>query len=195
MSEQTIDIGGIMKKKLSVWCVILLIIIGILLALFYMKEDNQTTLSDLLIEIFSSFLGFGLALVANDISDVIKTNNECLLLITNLHTELLNVKTALEDIDENLCWINPIKIPYLKSSIQTQKIALLSNKPYDTIHTRLIELEDTIDDYNAWHKLITESVAYSNGNKNRDISGKIHEIKESITSKIDSLIIEITKYL
>ncbi len=183
-----------MKRKMKNWIVIIVVICGVILFTFNMVKNEEISLADVAIEIFASFAGFGLALLADAISDGIKENNERIQLLSNIKDEMIKVKTDINEIQQNLCWINPIKTPYLKSSIHTQKIALLSKSPYELIHKQLLDLEDLIDDYNAWHNLLTQGIVYS-GNNSINITDNILLIKDRICLSIDLLIVDFNKLL
>lgn len=182
-----------MKRKI----VIVATIFGIAVSIFLMVLcifQKHVSITDLILEIFASFMGFGLALIASEISEKIKEYSERVNLLSNIYKELIVVKNTIEKIDPNLCWIKPLKVPYLKSSIQTQKIALLSSKKYDKIHNNLLELEDLIEDYNLWHELLTKSTAYSGGNRTFIITNETQEIGKDIICHIENILTGLSKF-
>lgn len=182
-----------MKKRSIIWLIIAAFIVIYVIFLYRMMNNNAVSWADLFIEIFASFMGFGLALVADELSDNAKLSSDRDQLIANIRDELIMTQNTVDNLDVSLFWINPIKIPYLKSSLQTQKIALLCDKPYDIIHKHLLELDDLVEDYNAWHGLITQS-AVINGVQ-IELSNKIEDLKKELINKIDLVISELNEFV
>ena len=177
-----------MKNIVKISTLILLIAFLITCIVLYVVFDVSIGLSDLYTEAIAAFFGFGAALVGNEITERIAEIHERKHLLEELQKELCTIQKELPQINSYDLKITPLKAPCLKNTINSQKIALLSSSRYIGIQRQLLQLDEIIDDYNEWNKLVATGVVISGRNYSNAVSSELDKLKESISQKIDKTI-------
>ena len=177
-----------MKKIIKVAIFIFFISLLITCVALYIVFDVSIELSDLYTEAIAAFFGFGAALVGSEITERIAENHEKKQLLDELQKELRILQKELPKINPSALKITPLKAPCLKNTIKSQKIALLSSNGYTDIQRQLLQLDEIIDDYNEWNKLVATGVVVSGRNYSSAVSSELDKLKSNISEKIDETI-------
>lgn len=141
-----------------------------------------------LLEILTTFLGFGLAILGEKLYDSYKNKKECKRLLVSFKSEFRKIIESIRIIEASPTarWIKPIKTPVWDSVVSTDKIALIDNLIW---FPKLYDLYDDIRDYNEWHLLRTNYLYFKEDNTlPEEIADVLEKAKKDILSKIDEIV-------
>lgn len=151
------------------------------------EEASSTSLvidwTSILLELFAAFLGFGLAILGERITDKINTRNAIKEQKKLLKEELEKVLNDLKAYNIETLDVQPIKIPVWDSAINTGQVSLFD------FNTRniLFRTFNFINEFNSWC-LIHTNYFFEKGEKNQLLIKEIGRIKEELLSDIQTAI-------
>lgn len=139
--------------------------------------------ASILLELFAAFLGFGLALLGERITDKINTHNAIKEQKKLLKEELEKVLNDLKAYNIETLDVQPIKTPVWDSAINTGHVSLFD---FDTRNI-LFRTYNFINEFNSWC-LIHTNYFFEKGDKNSMLIKEIGRIKNELLSDIQMAI-------
>lgn len=134
----------------------------------------------LLLDLFVTFLGFGLAILGERITDRINAHRSAKELKILLKEELEKVFYDLKKYNEETLDVQPLKIPSWESAINIGQVSLLD---FDTRNT-LFRIYNSIKEFNSWC-LVHTNYYFEKGKKNRLLITEIIRIKKELLSDLN----------
>lgn len=129
------------------------------------------------IDLFVTFLGFGLAILGERLTDWLKTHSDTIALKKLIKEELKKVLNDLESFSEETLDVQPLKIPSWESAINTGQVSLFDF----TTRNKLFLVYNTINEFNSWC-LVHTNYYFEKGNQNKLLIKEINKIKNRLLS-------------
>ncbi len=127
------------------------------------------------IDLFVTFFGFGLAIFGERVTDWLKTRSDIRELKNLIKEELKKVLNDLENFSEETLDVQPLKIPSWESAINTGQVSLFEL----TIRNKLFRIYNTINEFNSWC-LVHTNYYFEKGEQNKLLIKEINRIKEKL---------------
>ncbi len=127
------------------------------------------------IDLFVTFFGFGLAIFGERVTDWLKTRSDIRELKNLIKEELKKVLNDLENFSEETLDVQPLKIPSWESAINTGQVSLFEL----TVRNKLFRIYNTINEFNSWC-LVHTNYYFEKGEQNKLLIKEINRIKEKL---------------
>lgn len=128
-----------------------------------------------ILDLLATFLGFGLAILGEKITDKRKTRIATKELRELIIEELKKLYSEVAVFNVETLDVNPLKIPSWKSAINTGQLSLFS---FET-RKRLFSVYNMIEEFNAWCRVHT-NYYFEQGKQNELLIKEIDRIKTNL---------------
>lgn len=129
----------------------------------------------ILLELFITFLGFLLAIWSGRISDGIKVKHDKDELRRMIKEELKKIYEDLNEINEEMLDVQPLRIPLWESAINTGQLSLLDFLTRE----KLFRVYNAIKEFNSW-SLIHTGYYFEKETQNKLLIQELRKIKEEL---------------